>query len=264
MRLIQSLSLFLAGLSTVLADVEFVVPTTGTIFKAGDVVTAHWRDTGRFPRISDLTTYDLYLCTGGDTPGTHTELSTLVQGARFARGNSVSFRIDPEFASHEPNAYFLKMDSTGPEASVINLSQRFSVFGAHAVEERLQEESQNGSLEKRQGLAAQGAQGAAGAQAAPVAQAPQATGSYTIPYSLQTGPTRYAPQPKPPGTTIPPKNVKPTPQNPTSPYVVAITHLPQPTVETTTSEDPTRTVWEMENTAAPAPHPHGSKGKREG
>lgn len=131
------------------------------------------------------------------------------------------------------------MSSTGPEISVINFSQRFSVFGAHATEERLQEESQDRSLEKRQGVAAQGAQ-------AP--QATQATGSYAIPYNLQTGPTRYAPQPKPPGTTIPPKNVKPTPQNPTSPYVVAVTHLPQPTVEKTTSEDPTRTVWEMENT----------------
>lgn len=127
------------------------------------------------------------------------------------------------------------MNSTGPELSVITFSQHFSVLGAHAAEEMLQDGPQGGSLEKRQGVAAARAQ-------------TQATGSYAIPYSLQTGPTRYAPQPKPPGTTIPPKNVKPTPQYPTSPYVVAVTHLPQPTVEQTTSEDPTRTVEEMENT----------------
>ncbi|PLN83245.1 hypothetical protein BDW42DRAFT_165027 [Aspergillus taichungensis] len=251
MRLIRSLSLFLAGLSTVLADIEFVVPAIGTVFKAGDVVTAQWRDTGRFPRISDLTTYDLCLCTIGDTLGSHREVSTLIQGARFGRGSSVSFRIDADLASDDQNTYFLKMTSTGPEASVINFSQHFSVLGAHATEEGLQEGSQDGLLEKRQGVAAAGA------------QATQATGSYAIPYSLQTGPTRYAPQPKPPGTTIPPKNVKPTPQYPTSPYVLAVTHLPQPTVEKTTSEDPTHTVEEMENTAPPAPHPHGSKGKRD-
>ena len=77
MRLKRCLSLLLAGLSTVLADIEFVVPTIGTVFQAGDVVTAEWRDTGCFPRISDLTTYDLCLCTGDNTPGSHVRLLTL-------------------------------------------------------------------------------------------------------------------------------------------------------------------------------------------
>ena len=74
MRLIRSLPVVLPLFSTALADVEFTAPARGTIIKAGDVVTAHWKDSGEFPRISELVQYDLYLCAGGDTLGSQVSL----------------------------------------------------------------------------------------------------------------------------------------------------------------------------------------------
>ncbi|KAL2811179.1 hypothetical protein BJX63DRAFT_287209 [Aspergillus granulosus] len=76
---------------------------------------------------------------------------------------------------------------------------------------------------------------------------------YTVPYPLQTGPTRYAPMAKKPGTAIP--TTSPTPQFPASPYKVATTYLEPGTVETTLTASETVSVTMMRNTAAPAPHP---------
>jgi hypothetical protein len=69
MNILQSLFILLLVPCT-LADVDFTVPTIGTNFKAGDVVTAHWRESGQSPRISELSQYDLYLYAGGDTADT--------------------------------------------------------------------------------------------------------------------------------------------------------------------------------------------------
>ncbi|CEL01535.1 hypothetical protein ASPCAL01117 [Aspergillus calidoustus] len=80
-----------------------------------------------------------------------------------------------------------------------------------------------------------------------------AVDSYTVPYPLQTGPTRYAPMAKKPGTAIP--TTSPTPQFPASPYTIATAYLKPGTVETTLTALETVSVTMIENTAAPAPHP---------
>ncbi|KAJ0418136.1 hypothetical protein BJY00DRAFT_288315 [Aspergillus carlsbadensis] len=76
---------------------------------------------------------------------------------------------------------------------------------------------------------------------------------YTVPYPLQTGPTRHAPVAKKPGTAI--STTSPTPQFPASPYSIATTYLKPGTVETTLTASETVSVTMMENTASPAPHP---------
>ncbi|KAL4819034.1 hypothetical protein BDW67DRAFT_182596 [Aspergillus spinulosporus] len=76
---------------------------------------------------------------------------------------------------------------------------------------------------------------------------------YKVPYSLQNGPTRYAPLAKKPGTAI--ATTLPTPQFPASPYIIATKYLNPGTVQTTLSATETLSVTMMENTAAPAPHP---------
>lgn len=67
MRILRSLSLLLPLLSTALADVEFVDPAPGSTLKAGDVITSHWKESGKGPKISELSQYDIFLCAGGDT-----------------------------------------------------------------------------------------------------------------------------------------------------------------------------------------------------
>ncbi|KAL4880499.1 hypothetical protein BJY04DRAFT_79226 [Aspergillus karnatakaensis] len=76
---------------------------------------------------------------------------------------------------------------------------------------------------------------------------------YTVPYPLQTGPTRYAPMAKKPGAAI--ATTSPTPQFPASPYKIATEYLKPGTVETTLTETATLAKTMIENTATPAPNP---------
>ena len=66
-----------------------------------------------------------------------------------------------------------------------------------------------------------------------------------IPYPDQTGPTRYAPAPKQPGSTITAKTA--TPLFPSSSVKIATTFLPIAEVETTVSVPAEMTATSMEN-----------------
>ncbi|KAL2221453.1 putative beta-1,6-glucan biosynthesis protein [Thermoascus aurantiacus ATCC 26904] len=246
MRFIQPLSLLLALASAALADVEFITPVAGSTAKGGDIITVQWRDSGKDPKLSKLSRYDLFLCAGGDTEDSYEELALLIKDGAFARGNSVSFRIDPEVGANEQNAYFLKMVSSGADTSVINYSKRFTLTqmtgtfssrvktGILSVSDTdgpaIKEDDEREELRKRQ------------------------KDMFTVPYEDQlTGLTRYAPMAKQPGTTITAKT--PKPQYPTSSYVVATTFLPKPTIVTTLTAPQTFSTSSIENTASPAPHP---------
>ncbi|ODM20505.1 hypothetical protein SI65_03558 [Aspergillus cristatus] len=263
MRFLRPLSFILPLLSTALADVEFTAPAFGSTLKGGHVVTAHWKESGELLRISQLLQYDIHLCAGGDTSDSYEELATLIKDAPFARGNSVSFKIDQDVGGEEANAYFLKLVASGPDVSVINYSSRFSLTdmtgsfsprvadGIHSIRNisgaPLREDQEHEGFQKRQ---------AVGAPAA----AATGLGAHTIPYELQTGLTWYAPMAKRPGKTIPPG--KPTPQHPTSHYSIATAYLGAPTVQTTVSATDTYKVTNVENTATPAAQPEDMNMKR--
>ncbi|PLB47025.1 putative beta-1,6-glucan boisynthesis protein [Aspergillus steynii IBT 23096] len=222
-----------AFLQTALADIEFTDPVTGSVLEAGHVVTAHWKDSGTSPRISDLVQYDLYLCALWDAPGADDETAFLIQGGVFARGNSVSFEINPDVSGDAPEAYYLKMVASGPDVLVVRHSGWFTLTGmaGHDSVDFMSDDRAHQDLRKR-----------------------QAVGAYTIPYQLQSGPTKYAPMAKKPRSTIPARS-SPTPQFPTSAYSVATAYLPAPTVKATLSAARTYSVVSVENTASPAPHP---------
>ncbi|PYI09088.1 beta-1,6-glucan biosynthesis protein [Aspergillus sclerotiicarbonarius CBS 121057] len=264
MRLACTVSFALSLLSTALADVEFTNPTAGTVIRAGDVVTTHWRDSGALPRLTELVQYDIYLCAGGDSPESHVvvlntlatmqeDVALLIKNAAFSRGNSVSFRIDPDVGGNDENAYFLRIVASGPEASVVNYSDRFTLT------------NMTGSFSP---LIVHGIHSAIHASGSPVNEGEeheelrkrQMVGSYTIPYPLQTGPTRYAPMAKKPGSTIPAGS--PTPQFSASPYTIATTYLPAATVQVTLSASETYSVVSIENTASPAPRSQDVQMKR--
>ena len=135
------------------------------------------------------------------------------------------------------------MVASGPEKSVVNLSPRFTLthmtgsFSANVlngIRSVLDSSSDGGERRKRQvGAGAGGPGGAvgAGAGAAWDHTLADAGRKFTIPYQLQTGPTRYAPMAKKPGTAITAKTA--SRQYPTSPYHIATTYLPKPTVSAT-------------------------------
>ncbi|PYH95366.1 beta-1,6-glucan biosynthesis protein [Aspergillus ellipticus CBS 707.79] len=266
MSAVRIVSCVILLISTTLANVEFTSPTIGSIIKAGDVVTAHWRDSDTSPRISELLQYNLYLCVGGETAGSYEDVALLIKDAVFARGNSVSFRIDANAGGDNGNAYYLKMVASGPEASVLTYSDRFTLTSmsgessspitsskiyplTNSTDFSVIENDGHEKLRKR-----------------------QVEGAYTIPYHLQTGPTRYAPMAKKPGSTIPARS--PTPQFPASAYTIATTYLPPATVQVTLSASLTYSVASVENTentklnvlaipkASPAPHSQDAQMKR--
>jgi hypothetical protein len=72
------------------------------------------------------------------------------------------------------------------------------------------------------------------------------TGSFALPWTAQSGPIRYAPMQKYPGTKITAKTK--TPLNPTSPYTVATTYLPPPTAISTQTLPVTWSFTQVENT----------------
>ena len=49
-----------------LADVEFTSPAAGATLTGGGSISIEWQDSGNAPSISDLTTYQLFLCAGGN------------------------------------------------------------------------------------------------------------------------------------------------------------------------------------------------------
>ena len=127
---------------------------------------------------------------------------------------------------------FLKMVASGPDAHVINFSDRFTLTDMAGAF--------SSNLEDGIGLLSEG-------HGQQELRRRQAAGAYTIPYQLQTGPTRYAPMAKKPGSTIP-ADKSPTPQFPTSAYEIATAYLSAPTIQTTVSASLTYSVSSIEIT----------------
>lgn len=133
---------------------------------------------------------------------------------------------------------FLKMISTTKGGVVINFSDRFSLSGmtgtfppnvqtaVKSVKDTKGPETDNQVQE--------GANNAADGGAEPT------------PYSIQTGPTKYAPMQKKPGTKITAKSPKPL--YPTSSAQIAKTALPTPKQVTTMTQSATYQVSSRENT----------------
>jgi len=69
--------------------------------------------------------------------------------------------------------------------------------------------------------------------------------AFDVEYTMQTGPTRYAPMQPVPGTKITAKTV--SPQYPTSSVPIATSRLAIPSIQTTVTQKQTHTVSSIEN-----------------
>lgn len=78
-----------------------------------------------------------------------------------------------------------------------------------------------------------------------------AEGDYGVEYTMQTGPTRYAPMQPVPPTKVTAKNTKPL--YPTSSVSIATTFLPIPSIQTTITQSQTYSVSSVENTVSAVP-----------
>jgi Yeast cell wall synthesis protein KRE9/KNH1 len=140
------------------------------------------------------------------------------------------------------NAYFIKMISAAPGGTVVNYSGRFSISGMtgtfpDTVKKGLK------SVDGTEGPATENNV----AEGQDPAGAP-ADGDAGVPYTMQTGPIRYAPMQKQPPTKISAKD--PEPLFPTSAVQFAITFLPNPVQKQTITASATFSVESMENTVS--------------
>lgn len=53
-------------LPLVFADIQFTSPAAGATLQAGKPITAKWQDSGSGTALTDLKTYTLFLCAGGN------------------------------------------------------------------------------------------------------------------------------------------------------------------------------------------------------
>ncbi|OCL14200.1 beta-1,6-glucan boisynthesis protein-like protein [Glonium stellatum] len=251
---LRLLALLAAITPFAIADIEFTTPTAGAKLTGGGSINIAWKDSGNAPSISDLMTYQLFLCAGGNDDGTFIQLTSITQSGTFANGNKAVGTISAGVGASTPsNAYFLKIISVAKEGgTVTNYSPRFSLAGM------------TGTFPAN---VLAGAQAVTGTDGPPTVNqvnngnnaAPAAASDYAVPYTMQTGLTKYAPmQPVPPSKIT---KKSPTPQYPTSAVSLASTFLPTPKQVTTMTMSQTFSVSSMENTAAAAPMPSDDMAK---
>ncbi|TKA52460.1 hypothetical protein B0A49_11990 [Cryomyces minteri] len=251
MMLLRLLPLLAALASSALADVAFTSPAAGAKIQGGGPISVAWRDSGYAPALSALTSYQLFLCAGGNDATNHIQLAAIMTQGTFAAGNVAQRTVSAGIGGSTENAYFLKMISVATQGGTItNFSPRFTLTGM------------TGTFPPNviAGMATvQGTDGPPAIDA--IANAPVAGGAagavqpaaYTVPYDLQTGLTRYAPMQQVPPTKITKK--VPTPLFPTSAYTIATTPMARPTVVTTLVLSRTFSLSNRENTAAPVAQP---------
>ncbi|CAF9934144.1 MAG: hypothetical protein ALECFALPRED_005863 [Alectoria fallacina] len=232
------------------ADVEFTSPSAGATAVGGQLLQIAWKDSGTSPPITELQSFQLFLCAGGNDAGSFIQLTSLVTNGVFSSGSSSSGTVPVSIGAGVKNAYFLKMISAGTGGTVTNYSNRFSLSGMTGTFPATVTTGLSG-LSGTNGPATENNFAAAGANAA-AAGGSVAAGA-TVPYTLQTGPIRYAPMQGKPGTKITAKNA--TPQYPTSSVSIAQTWLPTPEAITTQTVSATYSTSSHANTAAAAPGP---------
>ncbi|KAI9815556.1 MAG: hypothetical protein M1827_002690 [Pycnora praestabilis] len=241
--------IFLAALAPLaVADVEFTTPAAGASVAGGTTISVAWKDSGSAPSVSDLTSYQLFLCAGGNDASNFIQLAPITTAGTFSTGNAASGTVQVTIGGSTTNAYFLKMISVATAGgTVTNYSPRFSLTGmtgtfpANVIAGIATVTGTDGPPTENQVTSGDNA-----ANSGPA-------GPFTQAYNLQTGLTKYAPMQPIPPTSITAKSA--TPLYPTSAVIFAKTWLPRPSQVTTLTQSGTFSVSSMENTAAAAAQP---------
>ncbi|KAF2469640.1 beta-1,6-glucan boisynthesis protein-like protein [Lindgomyces ingoldianus] len=243
------------ALNLVAADVQFTSPKAGDTLTGGTAIVVEWKDSGDAPSISDLTTYQLFLCAGGNDEASIVQLVAITTSGTFTvTGNKATGTVGLGIGASTPkNAYFLKIISTASSGgTVTNYSPRFSLSGM------------SGTFPDTVITAMKGVDGTDGP---PTVNAVNQGGAanpvdgdqFKVPYTMQTGVTRYAPMQKVPPTKITKKVA--SAMYPTSSVNIAKSILPRPKQQTTITQSQTFSVSSMENTVAAAAMPSDDMAK---
>ncbi|KAL8690793.1 MAG: hypothetical protein Q9218_003842 [Villophora microphyllina] len=96
--------LFTTLLPLALADVQFTSPAAGATLQAGKPITAKWQDSGDGTALTDLTTYTLFLCAGGNDAASIIQLAPINANGQFSAGNEASATVAATLGGADKNA----------------------------------------------------------------------------------------------------------------------------------------------------------------
>ena len=102
--LLSILSLLAWSIPLAIADVRFLTPNAGSTAEGGGALQVSWEDSGSDPALSDLTTYQLFLCAGGNDEASIVQLSGIVLDGKFSlSGNSAEGVVPATIGASSPD-----------------------------------------------------------------------------------------------------------------------------------------------------------------
>ncbi|KAL8834841.1 MAG: hypothetical protein Q9170_003583 [Blastenia crenularia] len=86
------------------ADIQFTSPAAGGTLPAAKPITAKWKDSGDGTALSDLKTYTLFLCAGGNDADSFIQLAPINANGQFSTGNEASATVAATLGGPDKNA----------------------------------------------------------------------------------------------------------------------------------------------------------------
>ncbi|PVI06292.1 beta-1,6-glucan boisynthesis protein-like protein [Periconia macrospinosa] len=249
-RILAPLAVFVALGGVANAGIQISKPASGFTAKAGSSLEVEWKEGGTGPAISELASYQVHLCAGGNDGFVSFQDAQLLDQTFTATSTHAEVKVPETTGEDTPkNAYFVRMIATAKTGGTLTTySSRFSYSGMSATAKfpadvkaslaNFKDTTTSGPATKDETSAA--------------ANKPAEAGDFDVEYTMQTGPTRYAPMQPVPGTKITKKSAAPL--FPTSGFTIAKSHLPIPTIVTTVTQTQTHKVSSVANPEPNAPH----------
>ncbi|ODV59897.1 glycoprotein [Ascoidea rubescens DSM 1968] len=235
------------------SDVSISKPLSGQTFSvSGDeiIIDVKWVDSGAEPKIEEIVSYTFTLCTGSNSDITAVDVLGSNILASKITNNYFEAKIDP--TAGENGVYYIQIFSVYPTGYSIHYSHRFKLSGMTGKDEA------SGSLNDPPPSAQYSFKKTGTETETDEAPGTIDSASFTIPYTLQTGRTRYAPMQTQPGSKVTATGW--TRRFPTSAVTFYKTAKPSPVVYSTITPGWSYSRTSYFNYATPAPYPSDNGG----
>lgn len=231
-----------------LASADFLIssPAAGVTISADKGLTLEFSDDGNTPTFAQIADTKVLLCTGSNADiDCLATVGTLAPATYTTAKTSIAIALAPYLALASNGPYYLQLYSTSTLGGFsIQYSQRFALTGMTGTLQA----TDGGDVAPPDAQVDVAGAGAAGAAAG--------LSLGTVPYTLQTGKTRYAPMQTQPGTKVTYK-LSASRRFPTSQVTLFTDYTMQPLQKTTITPSWSYTVVQGPNWAATAASPSG-------
>lgn len=239
------LALLLLAATAVHADYDITAPVANAALVASTPITVQFTDNGNVPTFAEMALTRVLLCTGPNS-AIHcfdTAVGTFTPSASLT---SYSANLAPLAAMGSNGPYYFQFYSTTSGSGYsIEYSQRFTLTGMTGSYRA----SSGGDTDPPTGSTNLGGSGGGPSQE-------DLLSLNQVPYSLQTGATRYAPVQQQPGTRVT-HRLSASQRFPTSSVSLFTTYTMRPLQRTTYTPSWTYTITQAQNYAATQPSPTG-------